>query len=360
MATGAGQSGNKFVATLLRAGVGSHAAHATEVLLDRRPSVAEPFGKKAFRRWQDNLSQRVMQLAAAVEMGEPELFASDVRWSRDAFESRGVPAESLRESLVILGETLSESLPDGSFASVEPCLKLGLDECVSSGTVSRRLSPDEPLGRLALEYLELALGGDRRGAVRRAVAAYEAGTSIEDLYEGVLLAAEAEVGTMWHLGELTISEEHVVTETARAAMGVLSYLAASGQDAGGDRHTVVVSAVEGDRHDLGVRAVSDLLEVAGFRSVCLGASSPADEIARAMQDFEARLLVLSATMTTHLGAAMASIKAVRASRDGVKIIVGGEAFGAASDTLPETVGADAFAASPRAAVRLVGEMARSI
>lgn len=353
-------SGNKtsgrFVATLLRAGVGSHASRAAEVLLEREPSVGDVFGERAFRRWQDNLSQRVLELAAAVEMEEPDLFATDIRWSRDAFESRGVSVDTLKLSLEILGETLEVALPDGSYSRVSPSIEAGLSECVSSGRVRRRLSPETELGRLSLKYLELALSGDRRGAVRLVVSAMESGSPIEALYEDVLLAAEAEVGTMWHLGEVTISEEHVVTETSRATMGVLSYLAALGQDAAATRETVIVSAVEGDRHDLGVRAVSDLLEANGYRPVCLGASAPSDEIARAMTDFDSDLLVLSATMTTHLGAAMAAIKKVRKSRPSVKVVVGGEAFAASAESLRETVGADAFAPTPSDAIRLLGEL----
>ncbi len=352
--TTSGSNAGPFAAQLLRSGSAAHAARAVEELLERHPEIGDLFGDHAFRRWQDNTAQRLQELAASVEMGEPEMFVTEIGWSRDAFEARGVPVDALRRSLEILALTLEESLPESAFAAVEPCLNRGIEACVASEKKERRIPADGTLGVLMLEYLEQAMRGDRVAAVTTIVQAFEKGTPVEDLYERVLLASEAEIGTMWHLGEVSISEEHMVTETARAVMGVLCYLSTGKKIPPEDRPTVTVAAVEGDRHDLGVRAVSDLFEIAGFRSVCLGASSPASDIAQAVEDYGARYVVLSAAMSVHVPSVTTTIRAIRERTPKARILVGGEAF-RSSDQLPELVGADGFASSPREAVRLAKE-----
>ena len=120
--------------------------------------------------------------------------------------------------------------------------------------------------------------------------------------------------------------------------------------------TVIAASVAGNVHDIAVRALSDLFEVAGWRSVCLGADVPPSEVADAAGYFEADLVVLSAALSTQLETVEKSIQAVRehSSRD-VKVMVGGIAFTGAPD-LWRRLGADGYSASGADAVALGGEL----
>ncbi|MEO0513327.1 MAG: cobalamin-dependent protein [Planctomycetota bacterium] len=348
MSTQAAQTG-EFAAQLLRSGARAYASRAAEVVLERHPDIREAFGSGAFRRWHEHLTQRVRELAASVEMSSPEMFVSDVVWSRDAFLSRGVSVDALRYSLEALAETLNEDLPENVRPAVARCLSQGIDHAVGDSASMSVLSNSSETGRLALHYLEAAMSGDRRLAVEMLVDAYKGGTPVADLYERVLLTVEVEVGRMWHIGEVTISEEHVVTATTRTAMGILCYLASRDVAVRPGVGRVLLSTVEGDHHDLGVQAVSDLFEIAGFRTVNLGANTPASDLTKAVVDFDPSLVVLGAMMTTHVQAAREAVQATRQTKPGVPVLVGGDAF-ASTEGLAEKIGATSFVRSGREAV----------
>jgi methanogenic corrinoid protein MtbC1 len=107
-----------------------------------------------------------------------------------------------------------------------------------------------------------------------------------------------------------------------------------------------------DRHDIGVQATARLLELAGARSVCLGADLPAGEYVQGARDYEAQVAVIGATLMTHLPRVRETIETLRAECAGVRVIVGGPAFAGIAG-LSEKVGADAYSPSPGATAELV-------
>jgi len=65
---------------------------------------------------------------------------------------------------------------------------------------------------------------------------------------------------------------------------------------------VVLACVAGNVHDIGIRAISDFFEMAGWRAISLGPDVPHDEIARSAGFFDADVVVLAATLDPHLKA----------------------------------------------------------
>jgi methanogenic corrinoid protein MtbC1 len=114
--------------------------------------------------------------------------------------------------------------------------------------------------------------------------------------------------------------------------------------------------VSGNAHDIGLRAVTDLFRLAGWRALFLGTNMPAEEIARAAAAFDVELVLLNATLTTQLHALDDAIAAVRRLAPRCKVLVGGLAF----DGLPDLwrqLGADAHAPTIDAAVALGATLA---
>lgn len=338
---------------IIDAGARALASHAAEILLDEHPEAEAMFGRRAFRGWHDHLTQRLAELSASVAVGSPERFRRDVAWSVAAFAARRVPTQAVAHSIDALRVALADALSPEAMAAVTPLLDAGVAAAAEPPAPMQRLSPDQPLGGLALTMLEAVLSGERRRAIGLLTDAADAGTPVAELYEQVLLPVEAEIGTMWHLGEISIPEEHAATEATRSAMAVLCHRAAPAQTQPG---TVLVGAVEGDRHDIGPRAVADLVELAGFRVICLGGDVPVRDLLQACSDFEATALILSATMTVHLPALAKAIDAVRVMQHeqerSLRIIVGGQAF-ASDPALSDRLGANGYAASPRDAIGLL-------
>jgi methanogenic corrinoid protein MtbC1 len=123
--------------------------------------------------------------------------------------------------------------------------------------------------------------------------------------------------------------------------------------------TVLTAAVTGNRHDIGLTAVADFFEMAGWRTIQLGADVPVRDLVQAVEFFDVDLLALSASLSVQLEAFKSTVQSVRSVRpdDTVKILAGGHAFANSGDLAVE-MGADAYAADPEEAVRIGSELVR--
>lgn len=341
-----------FAAQILETSAAAYAGYAASLLLERQPEVAARYAPAAMRMWQANLQQRVMELAAALAAEEPKLFLSRIRWEDRAFRARDMDPGDLRSALDCLREVLREELPetarDGAVGVLDTALAL-FDQTPAD---EPGLDPADPLERRALRYLETALRGDARGAVERIAGAVRDGLAAHEGYE-VLLAAQREIGRMWHVGEIEIVEEHVVTATTQRAISVLAQNAPRAPENG---KTVVVGGVAGNGHDLSVRVLADFFELDGWRAVCLGGDVPTPNLAAAVVYFDADLLAVSAALAAQLKTLRRAVEAVRALPEReVKILVGGLAFADAPE-LWRRLGADGSAADAADAVALGGRL----
>jgi MerR family transcriptional regulator, light-induced transcriptional regulator len=345
---------NTFAAELLEVSATGYAALATERLLATHPEIATRFSPDAPGAWRAALGQRIVELATALRLGEPRLFAARVSWARRAFEAREVPASDLRASLEALGTILAQELPEAARQGPAALLQDTLAELdLPIADSDSYIDPQTPAGRMALAYLAAVLEGDSRKATDRVLAEVDAGLAVESAYLDVLVPAQREVGRLWHAGELGIIEEHVVTYTTERLMALLAHRA---ERAPANGRTVLCAAVTGNVHGIAVRVLADFFDISGWRAIHLGASVPTPELATALQYFDGDLLVLSAALSVQLPEVAEAIAAVRRieGRE-VQVMVGGLAFNDAPD-IWRRLGADGYAADARAAVSLAAEL----
>lgn len=347
-----------FAVQLLERGATGYAGYAAAALLERRPALREQLGRDALAGWRQHLAQRILELSSALIAAEPRLFISRVLWSAKAFRARGQDPGGIRDSLECLREVLLERLPEPARAVPVGYIDQALAELARAPLVTEgpALDPTRPADNLALRYLQRVLEGDVAAAVAEVVAATEAGMDVRSVYLDVLLPAQREVGRLWHDGEVSVAEEHLVTSATQRAMAVLANKA---QAAPANGRCAIVAAVASNAHDIGLRAVADLYEMAGWRTIFLGADVPMDDLPALISYFQADVLLLGATISTQLPRLQQSIAAVRARSDRpVKVIVGGAAF----DETPELwrkFGADGYASCVDDAVALGAKLVAS-
>lgn len=349
--------GNSFSADLLERGAAGYAGFAAALMVERDPGGVDQLGAGAQGTWRSHLTQRVLELAAAVAAGEQQLFTGRVTWSRKAFSARGQDESGLRQSLTALRDVLAERLPAPAAAEPLACLDAALQSLDGPAPPADRsaLDPAQPAHRLALQYLQKILEGNMAVAIGDVARAGADGLGPKAAYLDVLLPAQREVGRLWHLGEITVAEEHMVTSATLRTMAVLATQAPTAPPNG---RTVVVAAVAGNVHDVGLRALADLYQLAGWRTIFVGADVPMQDLPTLLTFFEADLLMLGATLATHVPRVAQTIGAIRERCERpVQVIVGGAAFDEAP-ALWKKVGGDAYAATLDGAVeagaRLVG------
>jgi methanogenic corrinoid protein MtbC1 len=282
----------------------------------------------------------LLDLSAAVDADEPKLFEARMLWTRKAFLAREVSVADMQAALEALRDVLRERLPEHSSSTAVPTIERAL-EAVADPRAGEAGNL-KPAGRSALSYLETILEGKPREAIEQMLGAIDDDASVRNAYLEVLIPAQRETGRMWHAGELSVGEEHIITVTTQRAMALLRERARPSSRKNG---TVLLAGVAGNVHDVGLLATSDFFEMAGWQALNLGPDMPSDEIARSVQLFNADVVVLAATLDPHLKAMQRAIERIRALEEPeVKIIVGGAAFERVPD-LWRRVGADGYSAT---------------
>jgi methanogenic corrinoid protein MtbC1 len=334
------------------------AALACADLLATHPELDERFGSEADELWGDHLRQRLLELAAALVADDNGIFISGLAWSRSALQARGLTAEDLDKSLVALrlaiATSLDDELPGPALDYIDQATQIlakgipaNMDSALDAGV---------PLDRLALQYVQTVVAGNVLPGMQLVLDAVEHDTSVKDAYLRVLLPAQREVGRLWHLNELSVSEEHLVSYTTQRLMAELSGMATKQPDNG---FTAVAGAVAGNVHDIGIRAISYLLEIEGWRTIYLGSDIPQVELPTTLTTYEADVLLLSVALTSQITATTHTITAIQEQcARPVKILVGGNGLANNSDLWRE-IGADGYAPDAETALTLAYEFAAS-
>ncbi len=328
-----------FAAEIIRRSAAGYAGSAASLLLEHDDSLRAQAG--ALDAWKNHLTQRVLELSAALRAGQPKLFSERVVWSRQTFAARNQDEQLIGASLQCLRDVLQEGLPAAAAEPVARYLDAALHELEQPAPDPdpSALDPNDPRGRLTLSYLRDVLEGNPSAATQRVAEAVADGLPVAEAYIDVLLAAQREIGRMWHANEVRVAEEHLVTSTTQKTMAVLAFTAQRAPDNGA---TAVTACVSGNAHDIGPRALADLYHLAGWRSIFLGADVPVDDLPAMLDAYNADVVSLTATLSTQVSDAAETIRMIRQNCERpVKILVGGALFDEAPEVAAE-IGADAY------------------
>lgn len=323
----------------------------------RRPELLARFGVRGralYRR--DNL-YHLSFLAEAVRSGEQALFVDYVVWARSMLSARGVPAELLIENLQLLREAICRHVPPGEAAAAAASIDASLELLPGLPTEPPSfLSPSSPNGRLAQDYLGLLLKGDRKGAAALIRHATGDGLALERLYLDVFQQSQREIGRLWQLNRITVAQEHYCTAATQAIMNQFFSRILETPRIG---RRVIALCVAGDLHEIGLRIVADLFELAGWDCDFLGANTPAESLLGSLVEAPPDLVCLSVTMTFHVELVESFIRALRAREETrrIPVLVGGRPFSVA-EGLWQRIGADGWAWDGESAVKKGTELAR--
>ena len=191
-------------------------------------------------------------------------------------------------------------------------------------------------------------------AVRAATqAALGAGLEAGDILRNALLAGMAVVGEEFGRREIFLPDVLLAARAMHAGMEVLKpHLAHEGAPPAG---RVVLGTVQGDLHDIGKNLVGILLRGAGYDVIDLGTDVPAARFVEAAEQRGARVIGLSALLTTTMPrmAEVVSLVRARGLAGRLKVIVGGAPV---TRAFADEIGADGWGFDAESAVRKVKEL----
>ena len=195
---------------------------------------------------------------------------------------------------------------------------------------------DKPSGRrtadvgapdFARRFGEALIAGDPTGANVVATAALASGLDVPAVQSQVIAPAMRWIGDLWEHGEANVGDEHLATAITQETLSRLFSLVLQGQPR--SRERIMLAAVQGEHHVLGLRMAADVLEGAGFDVLYLGADVPLTGLLEMCRSHTPAALGLGASMPLSLPTLIWEIEAVCALENPPAIFAAGRAVAAA-------------------------------
>ena len=184
-----------------------------------------------------------------------------------------------------------------------------------------RRASDRRLAAIGERYLAALCAGDASTAEALVAEAVGAGFEPSAIQVRVIAAAMRRIGEMWAHGELTVADEHLASAISQRALLPLHEPLQIAPPR--SRERVVLGAVEGQAHVLGLRMVADVLEGAGFHVLYLGADVPTSALSAFVAEHVPAIAGLTSTETQDAPRLAAAILAVHDAHPACRIMLGG-------------------------------------
>lgn len=167
-----------------------------------------------------------------------------------------------------------------------------------------------------------------------------------------IIPALDEVGRGFESGKTFLPQLLAAADAAKAAFEAVKSAMPKGK-AVGEEKKVIIATVKGDIHDIGKNIVKVMFENYGYTVIDLGRDVASEVIVASVKEHNARLVCLSALMTTTVSSMEDTIKALRKEGLTCKVVVGGAVL---NREYADMIGADRYAKDAAEAVRYADEV----
>ncbi len=166
-----------------------------------------------------------------------------------------------------------------------------------------------------------------------------------EIIDSMIIPALNTVGKGFEKKKVYLPQLLMSAQAAKEAFDAIKSAIPAGENKKGK---VVIATVKGDIHDIGKNIVKVLLENYGYEVIDLGKDVAPEKIVDAVKSSGAKLVGLSALMTTTVPAMEETIKLLRKETPDCKVMVGGAVM---TEEYANMIGADSYGTDAMSAVR---------
>ena len=194
--------------------------------------------------------------------------------------------------------------------------------------------------------------GNRKQIREHTQKAVEEGQEASYILNELLLPAINEVGDLFDKGKYFLPQLIASAESMKLAIEYLEPLLITGEQTG-EMPVVVIATVEGDIHDIGKNLVALMLKNYGFQVIDLGKDVTKETIVEAAAEHHAKIIALSALMTTTMLEMKKVVDYARECNIDAKIMIGGAVI---TQEFAEEIGADGYSRDAAEAVKVAKKL----
>ena len=195
---------------------------------------------------------------------------------------------------------------------------------------------------------QAVLKGNKEHVLEEVKKMLDGGAKPDEIINEHLIAAINEVGELFDKKKYFLPQLISSANTMKLAIEYLEpMLERSNTEA---MATIVVATVEGDIHDIGKNLVVLMLKNYGYHVIDLGKDVPADVIVDTAMNEGAKVIGLSALMTTTMMRMKDVVELAKEKGCTAKIVIGGAAI---TESFSDEIGADGYSKDAAECVKLV-------
>lgn len=319
------------------------------------PEFWEKFGEEGKKKSLQDAAYHLSFLSEAIQLGDTDIFTEYIGWVKLLFREINLPDGVIVNTLKITDEVLRDYLHDDLYKTASLYIEYGLKEVQQPvKSESSYIDTHAEMGKLAKEFNELLLNGEKNKASRLIMTEVEKGVSIKDIYLKVFQPSQMETGRLWLLNRISVAKEHYVSAATQMIMSQLYPYIFSTERKG---FTFIGACAGGELHEIGLRMVCDFFEMDGWDTYYLGANTPAAALVESVKQNNANVIGLSIAMPYHQTLLKGMIREIREGMKGKspKILVGGNGIKTGKE-IWRYLGADGYAKDAQEAVDLANQL----
>lgn len=175
------------------------------------------------------------------------------------------------------------------------------------------------------QILQYLINGKESEATELLKDAFDNGLELKHIIEQIIIPLMERVGELWQDGEISVAQEHYISNVIESLIGYLSKSTNLKQD---KNYSVLLMAPLSEDHVLPLKLASEYFKQKGWRVFYLGKSVPLKSLESILIRESIDVLVVSVTMDFNLRSAehlISTIKRWKLDKQPI-VVVGGNAF----------------------------------
>lgn len=288
------------------------------------PQAFASFSQCEREAFSEDMGYHLDFLLTTLGTGDIEPFLAYLAWWSQVLRSRGLPTESLAQTLADFSHFFAQALGKGAI----PILTALENGQIALQTGMPSPTYDQPCPTPWVEsmvFCDAALQGQRLLATASFATALERAGSLSQASVHVIQPALYDVGRRWQTNQVSVAQEHMAAALSQTLMAQAMSRAAVAPDNG---QRVLFACVPGNHHSIGLRMVADAFELDGWSAEYLGANTPTNALVAQVRSGRPQLVGLSVSLPQQLHSLRECITALQTSfgDEGPRIAVGGLVF----------------------------------
>lgn len=305
------------------------------------PPVDEAIQEKSLR----DMIIHIDYLCEAIDASSLPMWHYYIQWCTTLFEALSLKDEWL--NILIAGQIYyRQTLPEYALDCVSPYLETLTPFLSQSASVQAHVLSND--SKMVLDWL---ITGQKNEVLKYTQNRVKTHEDIKYLYAKIFQPVLAEVGRLWQVKQLSVAQEHYSTAVIQLAMSQLYPIIFTREP---NNHKVITACVGSELHELGIRMVSDYLEMAGWDSHYLGSNVPHADLISAITEINPDCVMISCTLYNTLSRLKTTINTIKNAFPDLPVLVGGAPFNI-DPSLVYYVKADAMSTSGDHAVEVISK-----